>query len=250
MRVTPIFAALLIAAPSMALAKDPDKSVLEWLKPTKLVAESFYASADYVYDSESQSGGQGLRLGARWPMPMASDLISLRADYIQLGTTKYGYPVYSPSHEHSKSRLDDIFDALEGKPLRNGDRTKAGYPAQKFSATYQPRGIELGIDARLPLNQNWALGARMAWIYDLSRVPELEGFEIANAKLKRGYAASYGITLTRKLGPNLSAGINYDHLVFTSSVKGDPQSWNDMGDQYLYGRRDFNAIGVSINYSL
>jgi hypothetical protein len=249
MRLTPILATLLVVFPAVAFAAADPEGVFEGIKPKRVVVEVFEASPEFVFDNKSQSGGQGVRVGLLWQMPLAPDSFSIRGGYAVFPTTKYGYPVYSPDHKHSKSSLDDFFNFMGDKPVRNGNRTLYGYPKEEFDIIYEPHGFEFGVDASIPIAAQWALGARMSLFMDMSGVPEIHGFQIANAKLKRNTSAIYGITLTKTVSSDVSIGLNYDHAVLTSYVQGDPQPWNESG-RYLYGRRDYNMYGVSVNVKL
>lgn len=243
MRLTPLILAM--ALPGSALANEY-KAVTDWLTPQAAVVESFAAKPVYLYDSKS-SGGTGLRLGARWAIPLIPDAITLRVNYLQLPSTKYDFPEYNENNPHSQAKFEDIFDAIEGRALRDGDRRRAGFPGHPFKMTWEPRGIEIGTDARLPMRNDWYLGVRIFYIYDLSSVPKLEGFSISNAKLKRSPAQSYGISLSKRVG-NLEAGVFYDRFMFTSYVTGDPQAWNEAGGNFLHGRRSHDSAGLSLGF--
>lgn len=246
MRLTLLIAAM--ALPGSVLANEY-KTVTDWLMPQAAVIESIAAKPGYLYDSKS-SGGMGHRLGARWAIPFVpAEAITFRVNYLQLPSTLYDFPVYNENNPHSQARPEDLFDGLEGRALRDGNRILAGFPEHEFKEIWEPRAVEMGIDARLPMRNDWYLGARIAYAYDLSSVPKIEGFSIANAKLKRNPAQSYGLALSKKLG-DFEAGIFYDRFVFSSYVTGDPQAWNEAGGNYLYGKRIYDAVGLSLNYRL
>lgn len=244
MRLTSLILAM--ALPGTALANEY-KTVTDWLTPQAAVIESIAANPVYLYDSKS-SGGMGYRFGARWAIPFVpAEAITFRGNWFQLPSTGYGFPDYNKNNPHSQAKNEDLFDAIEGRALRDGDRRKAGFPGHSFKMAWEPRGVEMGIDARLPMRNGLYLGVRIAYIIDLSSVPELEDFSIANAKLKRNPAQSYGLALSKKVG-DFEAGIFYDRFVLSSYVTGDAQAWNEAGGNYLYGRRSYDTAGLSLNY--
>ena len=242
MRKTSLFFILLL--PLAATAQDSS----QWWKPKGFYADGLVGNTVYLYDADVETSGLGYRLGAKWGIPIFPDAVKIRAGNFDLPKASYSFPSYSESNKHSAYRLDDIFDLMSGDPVRDGDRRQAGFSDQPFRLDWEPSGIEIGPEYSLQFQNGLTLGTHASIVLDLSSMPKVEGFEIEDDNLKRRSSYAWGLTLTNRLDSNFDVGFAYDRYVLTSYVTGKPQAWNALGDAYLYGRRSYNIVGVSLNY--
>lgn len=252
MRLKPIILALLLpAVSSAALAQEanlkppPDR---QWWKPIEGYADVLAGKSVYLYDSDTSMKGLGFRAGLKWPIPMMPDAMKWRVGYFQLPTAEYDFPIYQEGNKHTAIRLDDIFDVMGGNPVRDGNRTKAGFPGWAHKEKWKSKGLEFGPEVSLTFQNYWAFAARVSLVYDMSKPPELEGFAIEDAKLKRRTSIAWGLSLMKRVSDSVDVGINYDRYVLNSSVTGKPQAWNEMQGEYLFGRRSYDIFGLSANY--
>jgi len=111
------------------------------------------------------------------------------------------------------------------------------FPAVAFAAA-EPEGVFEGLKPKLVVVD--VFEANPKFVFDNKSQSGGQGARV-------GFL--YGITLTKTVSRDVSIGLNYDHAVLTSYVQGDPQPWNESG-RYLYGRRDYNMYGVSVNVRL